>query len=113
MCGIADASTLESMPTPSYPSLTARERETLSFVAEGKTDWEIAIILGLAEPTVRFHIDNARRKFGAVNRVHAVARFLTADCCCGRAEPDRGQFHHHVRAARRGNAATVASAPGA
>lgn len=58
------------------PALSARERDSLAFVAEGKTDWEIATIMGVAESTARFHVDNARRKLGAVNRAHAVARFL-------------------------------------
>jgi DNA-binding CsgD family transcriptional regulator len=56
--------------------LTRRERESLSLVAQGKTDWEIANIFGIAETTARFHVDNARRKLDAVNRAHAVARFL-------------------------------------
>lgn len=56
--------------------LTARERDALSWVAEGKSDWEIAVILGLSETTVRYHVDNARRKLGAVNRAQAVARLL-------------------------------------
>lgn len=58
------------------PRLTPRERDAIAFVAEGKTDWEIATILGVAEATARFHVDNARKKLGAVNRSHAVARFL-------------------------------------
>jgi LuxR family quorum sensing-dependent transcriptional regulator len=58
--------------------LTDRERDSLAWVAEGKSDWEIAMILGLAESTVRFHVDNARRKLGAVNRTQAVARLAAA-----------------------------------
>jgi DNA-binding CsgD family transcriptional regulator len=58
------------------PALTPRERDSMMFVAEGKTDWEIATIFGVSETTARFHVDNARRKLGAVNRAHAVARFL-------------------------------------
>jgi len=45
-------------------------------VAEGKTDWEISVILGIAEATVRSHVDNARRKLGAINRAQAVARLV-------------------------------------
>jgi DNA-binding CsgD family transcriptional regulator len=56
--------------------LSARELDCLAFVAEGKTDWEISVILGLSEATARFHVDNARRKLGAVTRAHAVARLL-------------------------------------
>ena len=60
------------------PPLTARERDALALVAEGKTDWEISIILGISEATARFHVDNARRKLGAVTRAQAVARLIAA-----------------------------------
>jgi LuxR family quorum sensing-dependent transcriptional regulator len=63
---------------PPPPALGARERDAIAYVAEGKTDWEIAQILGIAESTARFHVDNARRKLGATNRAHAVAKFLAA-----------------------------------
>ena len=59
--------------------LTARERDALRWVAAGKSDWEIAVILGVSQTTVRFHVDNARRKLGAVNRAQAVAMLLSAD----------------------------------
>lgn len=62
---------------PAAACLTRRERDSLEFVAQGKTDWEIATILGVSETTARFHVDNARRKLGASNRVHAVALFMT------------------------------------
>ena len=58
--------------------LTDRERDSLAWVAEGKSDWEIAVILSLSESTVRFHVDNGRRKLGAVNRAQAVARMAAA-----------------------------------
>ena len=57
--------------------MTPRERESLGFVADGKTDWEISVILGVSEATVRFHVDNARRKLGATNRAQAVARLMS------------------------------------
>jgi len=58
--------------------LTDRERDALAWVAEGKSDWEISMILGLSETTVRFHVDNGRKKLGAVNRAQAVARLAAA-----------------------------------
>jgi DNA-binding CsgD family transcriptional regulator len=61
----------EAAPTE---TLTRRERDALALVADGKTDWEVSMILGIAEATARFHIDNGRRKLGAVNRAQAVAR---------------------------------------
>jgi LuxR family quorum sensing-dependent transcriptional regulator len=56
--------------------LTSRERDSLALVADGKTDWEISVILGVSEATARFHVDNARRKLGAVTRAQAVARLV-------------------------------------
>jgi DNA-binding CsgD family transcriptional regulator len=58
------------------PQLTRRELDCMAFVADGKTDWEISVILGVSEATARFHIDNARRKLGAVTRAQAVARLV-------------------------------------
>lgn len=66
-------------PPPSgRPALTPRERDVLALVADGKTDWEISVILGVSEATARFHVDNARRKLDAVNRTQAVARLVAA-----------------------------------
>jgi LuxR family transcriptional regulator, quorum-sensing system regulator BjaR1 len=56
--------------------LTLRERDSLALVADGKTDWEISVILGVSEATARFHVDNGRRKLGAVTRAQAVARMV-------------------------------------
>ena len=46
--------------------LTERERDSLALVEEGKTDWEISVILSVSEATARFHVDNGRKKLGAV-----------------------------------------------
>lgn len=67
---------LDVPPPADRVALTPRESDCLSYVAEGKTDWEISVILGIAEATARFHIDNGRRKLGAVNRSQAVARLV-------------------------------------
>lgn len=61
---------------PAAPGLTVRERDAIALVADGKTDWEISVILGVSESTARFHIDNARKKLGAVNRTQAVAKLF-------------------------------------
>lgn len=52
--------------------LTARESECLSWAAQGKTDRETARILGISPRTVRFHIDNAKKKLGVATRIQAV-----------------------------------------
>lgn len=53
-------------------ALSPRERECLQWVAEGKTYWECAVILGLSEHTVRCYLESARHKLGATNNSHAV-----------------------------------------
>lgn len=56
--------------------LTRREKECMKWTAEGKTSWEISQIIGRSETTVVFHIGNVIRKFGATNRVEAVAKYV-------------------------------------
>jgi DNA-binding CsgD family transcriptional regulator len=43
---------------------------------EGKTNWEIARILGLSERTVRFHVGGIFEKLDVTSRTQAVARAL-------------------------------------
>ncbi|MCP4319407.1 MAG: LuxR family transcriptional regulator [Hyphomicrobiales bacterium] len=54
--------------------LTARESEVLTWTAAGKSYWEISMILGISERTVRFFMTNARRKLGVVTNPQAVAQ---------------------------------------
>lgn len=61
---------LTSVPT----KLSPRERECLLWIAEGKSAWETATILGLKERTVRFYLESARHKLGAANTTHAVIK---------------------------------------
>lgn len=68
---------LESMHGP-FPyqrvaELTARETECVQFAAAGKSNWEIAKILGIQEDTVKKTLRRASDKFSAVNRAHLVA----------------------------------------
>jgi LuxR family transcriptional activator of bioluminescence operon len=59
---------------PAIPRISKRERECLAWSAEGKTSWEISQILGIAERTVIFHLQNVSDKLKVVNRQQAVAR---------------------------------------
>jgi DNA-binding CsgD family transcriptional regulator len=43
--------------------LTAKEQETLEWMALGKSAWEVSRILGKSESAVNFHLCNIRRKF--------------------------------------------------
>ena len=54
--------------------LTPRETEVLKWVAEGKRDGEIAIILGLSSRTVSHHLERIYRKLSVETRTAAAAR---------------------------------------
>lgn len=59
------------------PTLTKRERECLSWAAEGKTSWEIGQLLNISERTTIFHLQNAMHKLGVSGRQAAVARAVS------------------------------------
>ena len=54
-------------------NLTVREREVLTWAAQGKSAHEIGDILDITRRTVDEHVKNAIEKLGAANRTHAVA----------------------------------------
>lgn len=59
--------------------LTAREMEIITIVAEeGAGNKVIAFRTGLTEITVKFHIRNAMKKMGAINRVQCVIIYWKA-----------------------------------
>jgi len=58
--------------------LSPRELTVLRWMKEGKTNWEIARILGLSERTVRFHVGGIFEKLDVTSRTQAVARALVA-----------------------------------
>ena len=64
---------------PEPPHLSRRELDCLRLVALGKTDWEIARILGLSTETVRQYVKRARAAYDAVSRAQLVA-FGLRDC---------------------------------
>ncbi|MCA6110815.1 autoinducer binding domain-containing protein [Bradyrhizobium cenepequi] len=56
--------------------LSQRERQCLSWAARGKTSAETAVLVGVTPRTIAFHLENARRKVGAVSIAHCVALAL-------------------------------------
>jgi LuxR family transcriptional regulator len=56
--------------------LTARELEVLSWGAEGKSTWDIAMICAISERTVKFHFNNIFNKMGTQSRTHAIVKAL-------------------------------------
>jgi DNA-binding NarL/FixJ family response regulator len=58
-------------PASSAESLTPREREVITLVAEGRTNREIGKRLGVAERTARTHVSNILAKLGLASRTQA------------------------------------------
>ncbi len=56
--------------------LSLREKECLRWIADGKSSWDIGMILNISENTVNFHIKNAMRKLETTNRTVAVVKAL-------------------------------------
>jgi len=54
-------------------ALSLRERECLTLICTGQRNKRIADRLGISQPTVEYHLSNARRKLGAKNREQTVA----------------------------------------
>lgn len=60
-------------------NLTAREREILSLIAQGRTNASIARHLVIAEGTVKQHVKNVLRKLRASNRAEATALWFARE----------------------------------
>ncbi|MBA9063936.1 autoinducer binding domain-containing protein [Methylobacterium fujisawaense] len=70
---------MNSRPSAQAPArLSPRERETLQWAAEGKTDVEIGMVMGITAAGVDYHLRSARAKLDTVNRAHTVAQALRA-----------------------------------
>ncbi len=57
--------------------LTSREKEVLTWICQGKTNWEIATILNISFYTVKNHVRSILQKLDACNRVIAANMVLT------------------------------------
>jgi len=65
---------IELAPEPLQSlGLSRREAEVLAWVAQGKTNPEVALILGLSARTVQTHVDRIFRKLGVETRTAAAA----------------------------------------
>jgi DNA-binding CsgD family transcriptional regulator len=64
------------VPVRDFPALTPRELESLRWTMEGKTAWEVGVILSISEQTAVRHLNNATHKLGCVNKHQAVVKAL-------------------------------------
>lgn len=58
--------------------LSPKEYECLHWVALGKTNYEISVILGLSCHTVNFHLRNIYSKLNVSNRPAAITKAFNA-----------------------------------
>lgn len=63
-------------PATSAPSLSARENEVMHWLGGGKTDRDIAALLGCSHRTVQKHLQHIYSKLGVETRTAAVMRLL-------------------------------------
>jgi len=63
-------------PLPERPQLTDRQRECVYWAARGKSDGEIAGILGISHETVILHLKQARARYGVYKRTQLAVHAL-------------------------------------
>lgn len=68
----ADDTLLDGGDGGGLEALTARERQAFEALVGGRSNAEIALVLGISEVTVKIHLQHVYRKIGAKNRSDAV-----------------------------------------
>lgn len=58
------------------PRLTQRQLDVLVLLGRGKSDPEIASLLGVSQSTAHEHVENIRRAYGGAQRTYLIARAL-------------------------------------
>lgn len=61
-------------PPQAFPELTARERELLELIAQGRSNTQIARQLVLSQKTVRNHVSNIFTKLQVLDRAQAIVK---------------------------------------
>jgi DNA-binding CsgD family transcriptional regulator len=79
-CVIENLNNVNSFETL-LSSLSAREREVLRWVAQGKTNREIANVIFLSEMTVKHHLMSIFNKLGMESRTQLVCRLAEHEAC--------------------------------
>jgi DNA-binding CsgD family transcriptional regulator/tetratricopeptide (TPR) repeat protein len=71
--GAATSGPAAPADAPDLPALTAREREVLALLAEGRTNRQVGETLFISEKTASVHVSRLLAKLGAASRGEAVA----------------------------------------
>jgi len=61
-----------TMTDSTTPTISPRQREMLTLLAEGLSQKEVAKMLGIRPRTVRLHLEAVRNHTGALNTIHAI-----------------------------------------
>jgi two-component system, NarL family, response regulator LiaR len=61
----------ERPPAPALEDLTARERDVLALIAQGRSNKRIALELGISEKTVKTHVGHVLAKLDVTDRTQA------------------------------------------
>lgn len=69
----------EASGNPALATLTSREIEVLRFLAEGRTDREIALALTISPRTVETHVGAILHKLGVKSRAEAARHYRPSD----------------------------------
>jgi len=67
---------LRKIPSVPAPKLTGRQLECIVLAGKGKSNWEIAKILGILAETVKQHLSNAQSRYEVNSRIQLVTRSL-------------------------------------
>jgi DNA-binding NarL/FixJ family response regulator len=76
LLGALAGSLRPQLPADGQDRLSAREREVLAFLAEGRSNREIAAAMSVTLATVKSHLVHVYAKLGARNRNEALGRAL-------------------------------------
>ena len=63
-------------PAPKPPKLTRRQLDCVVLAGKGKSDRDVAQILGISDQTVHQHMEEAKRRYDVATRMQLVVRVL-------------------------------------
>jgi len=59
-----------------WVKISDREREVLTLVARGKTNWEVGAIMEISEYSIRDYLKKLAKRLGTANRTHTVTKAI-------------------------------------
>lgn len=79
---------LDPIGKPAAAKLTARETQVLDLVSSGRTNNQVAALLGIGVHAVKFHLACIYRKLGVGNRTEATSVYLRTFAIQEAGEPE-------------------------